>query len=284
MNRQILPTSRPRAGFTLIELLVVISIIALLIAILLPALGKARQAARQIACGSNGQQLGNAYTAYAADNKDKPIIVDPDNNPANGNIVNHTSIAGVTVYTSTFAYSLLDTTGGVYIQMQVGGSQLASNLGVLYENGYYDSLEGLWCTEPPLDGSLNRVIEPGDAQLGKDGWKQPGLVGRGTYHSRNEFLASNSSGSKQDWLTRPSMEHMGSDIMLAQCPRYVDNAPYAADKVKAHDNKGINTTYSDGSVEFLKLDATYQAAVDSGLLRAWYSFVDTRGQSINKYD
>lgn len=71
---------RSRRGFTLIELLVVISIIALLISILLPALGRARSAAKQLACLSTIRQLGIAAVQYGDDYRDFALpvsITDP---------------------------------------------------------------------------------------------------------------------------------------------------------------------------------------------------------------
>ncbi len=59
-------------GFTLIELLVVVAIIALLLAVLLPALARAREQAKQAACGVNTHQMALALSMYTVDNNYYP--------------------------------------------------------------------------------------------------------------------------------------------------------------------------------------------------------------------
>ncbi len=64
-------------GFTLVEMLVVIGIIAVLAGVIVPVLAKSREKGRQVNCGANLKQIGQALEMYAADNDQRL----PDSQP-----------------------------------------------------------------------------------------------------------------------------------------------------------------------------------------------------------
>lgn len=74
-----------RRAFTLIELLVVIAIIAVLAAILFPVFARAKAAAKNTQCVSNGRQVGIGVKLYLSDNDDTmPLFYAYNSVPAAG--------------------------------------------------------------------------------------------------------------------------------------------------------------------------------------------------------
>jgi prepilin-type N-terminal cleavage/methylation domain-containing protein/prepilin-type processing-associated H-X9-DG protein len=57
-----------RRAFTIIELMIVIVIIGMLFSLLMPLILRARESARQVACGSNLRQLHHYFVMYANNN------------------------------------------------------------------------------------------------------------------------------------------------------------------------------------------------------------------------
>lgn len=62
--------------FSLVELIIVIVVLAVLFAILIPGLSHAKEYAYDLVCKSNIRQIGMAYRAYAADNRNLYPVVD----------------------------------------------------------------------------------------------------------------------------------------------------------------------------------------------------------------
>lgn len=234
-------------GFTLIELLVSISIIALLIAVLLPALQRTRDTARAVVCLSNQRQAIVGFNFYANDHDGQLPNVD-------GSWVN---------------------------RVKSGPNQIFSH-GLLVSEGYVAQGEGgvgamMHCpdaglTNPGLmtvDRMVQRlVVNPADIN---------GLLSTYVGHT-STFIgyktALNPTGADL-YMPGTGAPQTGGKLQTADVfspilfADWVQTSNLETDparvETQAHDGRGINAAFYDGSGRFIGFDQVYYV---NGLVNA----------------
>lgn len=224
----------PRA-FTLIELLVVVAIIAMLIAILLPSLGKAKEQAKRVACGSNLHQMHVAHVAYSISHRGKWVYGTPMF--VNGNSVvpsNPWAPGAGSIWQKTLVYDQ-GISGGYYAE------------GLLYFADYIAAPQALYCPSSKHDeyyfgGERKNANWPDDNEHWSGGWN---------YTANDyQYRVFNLAGGKP--VTSAVGNETGgtaimSDIFVQVTGSFVYNGTASMD---LQHGDGYNVLYVGGSVAY----------------------------------
>jgi prepilin-type N-terminal cleavage/methylation domain-containing protein len=242
-----------KKGFTLVELLVVIAIIALLMGILMPALGKAREYARRIVCGSNLRQVGIGILTYSSDTDRLPYYGENYPPPSDG--MDSGTIHPYVVYRADRTYD---------------GTQLVPlRLACLYARGYIADPKLFYCpsernagriyksyTSPGKWGTLPQTYNNGGNQ-----WVRVGIA----YYPIDDLIAKEPDDSGMTTLLVPR----STQRIMSKLDK---NSPYATDflwwsradithksgidkKTNIIKNGGINALFKDGHVRYVQDEA-----------------------------
>lgn len=221
--------TRQIRGFTLIELLVVIAIIAILAAILFPVFARAREKARITSCQNNLKQLGTAFAMYRSD-YDGRMPADWYRSDDNNRVYRWIHATYVYIYNdAVYQCPSKDT------KMDVGWNPPYSTFGP-YSSYYY-------CHHFLAGMSDSDVRAPSQTIMLMDGWFFDDA-------NRADWMLGmfNSWPNVDDENVAPA-QHMAAWVNGEPDADYVNSAILR--NMRRH-NDGINATYFDSHVKFIK--------------------------------
>lgn len=238
-----------RRAFTLIELLVVVAIIALLVAILVPALAGAREAGRRAVCGAHLRMISFAYESYVQMGKTLPPLAWTDGNLAKRD----GAIIGRELLESAYYMNFLIWHGSYAI---AGPGTPAKyewpgfygdwvNFGLLLRTRQMAEVKGMFCPSQQDDRyRFNTPDNPWPPRadtvvrfVGKR--KIPQVL-----HVKASF-ARRGGMTHTLWDRVPLRQFVLSDILLD------------TDVVRATHRNGVNVSFRDGHVRFVRGDKLF---------------------------
>lgn len=241
-----------RNAFTLIELLVVIAIISILAAILFPVFARARENARRSSCMSNLKQVGLGVMMYVQDYDETYPLSYNSNNPSSSRLRYWT---GVTAPYTKSTQVFFCPSSPIIVDMSTFptyGSYGASG-------NIFKSITST--SSPIVPIKVASVVSAAATYMILDApdytFAPPTSVAATTYHT---YL--------------PGLGSAGGDCPAATFAGYPD---YLADCQSGRHFDGVNITFADGHVKWLKGEIVRNEGVKCGNDRA------NSGQFQNSY-
>jgi prepilin-type N-terminal cleavage/methylation domain-containing protein len=233
-----------KSAFTLVELLVVVGIIAVLIGILLPALGKAREQANLVKCGSNVRQIGLALRMYANEYKGAVPI-------------------GYLGSTKQFNYLLTYSNTQASLAPGSPGPRTAVLLGLLAETKMLSGAEVFYC--PTLASDSGDAYNAETNKWYNPPWtnaQTPNMI-RSSYATRPiaQFVTSPRTGTSLLFRAVDPLDVINDPPRELPFPNYnkefrkriamVSDACSTPSQIRRRHRKGVTVMYSDSSVVVL---------------------------------
>jgi prepilin-type N-terminal cleavage/methylation domain-containing protein len=202
-----------RAGaFTLVELLAAIAIVAILCALLLPAMNKAKDRAKRIDCANNLHQLGLGAVMYAEDNKGKLPTV--------------YRVENLTIAT-------------YWMRREWDGRPV--NLGLLHQPAYVAETRSFYCA------SRSRYrLEALALNGAENAWTNVGV--RSSYPAR----LIHATKSFSEWAVADYAGKVIYSDFVGAKNMFQGGPPPTRGIYPAHDDKGYNRLFGDGSVRWTR--------------------------------